>query len=103
MTFSQAEKEIFGPYFDGEKERWADPLRVRRTLDMALAGRVNDYLARMVADNPVEKGEAINAVIQAAAHAFGLKLFDPETGEGVLDSSVLNLMESYTDWENEKK
>lgn len=81
---------VVGPYFDGEKLRWADALAAWRTLERAL-GSPEQVLFALDHDAPDAALQAEAALIAAARQAFGLRPFDGATGMGVSDLAAKRL------------
>lgn len=101
--FSPAERNIFGPYYDGHGHRWADPLFVSRTLTLELGGQPNEWFAKTRSPDPVEKGEAVGRIVSACLAAFSMAPFDPATGEGADEHLLLTTLDEYLKWRDSKK
>lgn len=103
--FSDEEKAIFG-YHDGQRERYADPLVLRRTLIRACDGDL-DGLWRAAAEPETREGatpdpgaelarqDAQERFNQAVRKAFELLPFDPATGQGCTEAMVLAVWEKW--------
>lgn len=101
--FTDKEKEIFKYELpDGEK-RFVDPLRIRRKLAKATAGKIDELLQKQNSDNLGDQLDADEKLIPAVAFAFDLPMIDPKTGEGTPEQFLLNLLDEYTLWISEKK
>jgi hypothetical protein len=102
--FTDRERLIF-KYHDGERDVFADPLRVRRLFAHALDGEPNRYLERIqenAAAEPVAF-EAMERVLAATCQAFGLTPFDPATGAGCTEEKILGVLCAFQAWEDQKK
>lgn len=101
--FNEAERRIFGPYFNGVGLVFADPLRVHRLLHHCLDGEVNKQLALARSENEAERFQAWEKLIPATVYALDLKPFDPATGQGSLEQDVKAALRAYLEFMDEKK
>jgi len=122
--FTPDERTIF-KYFDGVKDKWADPTAIRRRIyqnqpDFDAVLRAynrqfydeqgknryfnDDKTPRTHADPPppaiLQMALASEEkVIAAARFAFGLPAIDPETGAGVRDDVAIKALLAWTEFE----
>lgn len=80
MADSNPRTDIF-QYHNGEKPVWGDPLRIQRLLHLALPD------APAVLQGVRNKDlAAVGKLMEAVPLAFGMKPFDPESGEGATEA-----------------
>lgn len=91
--FPTRKRQIYGPYFDGQSERYADPLAVLRRLRSLLGGDPGPALSRFHEDP-----EAEETVLAAARDALGMAGFDPRTGSGATDADVESVLRDFLDY-----
>jgi hypothetical protein len=102
--FTAADKQIFGPYWNGQANVFADPVAVRRRFQAILKGDGNSVLRAFRSDNPAESIPAGERLAAAVCAAFGLgNPFDPATGTGVLEAVWRPCLVQFLDWMDEKK
>lgn len=101
--FNEAERRIFGPYFNGAEMVFADPIRVHRRLHFMLDGETNKYLALYRSENEVERYQAKEKLLPAAIYALDMVPFDPKTGQGSLEQDVMAALRAYLEFMDEKK
>ena len=71
-------------FFDGEKPRYGDPLKIHRELYMAL-GSPDEVFAAYESDDPAAWMPAAGRIAEAARLAFPMAPFDPATGKGATE------------------
>lgn len=96
-------RQIFGPYCNGEKQVFADPIRVYRRLHHALDGDPNRYLREQKCEDRDTAFKAKERLIAAAVYAFEMQPFDACTGQGVLEEDVLPTLKAYLEYMKAKK
>lgn len=100
--FTEDERRIYGPYFNGAKEVLADPLALNRKIKALMGGNpaklVEDYNSG-IAEVAFEAGERFFAAVR---EAFGLVAFDPETGDGMTESDCLKCWNDFQSWLKKK-
>jgi hypothetical protein len=101
--FSDADRAIFGPFFNGQGMVYADPLRVYRELSLELDGDPQLWIARSRDDDPRTRLVAEGRLVQASRSAFGLAPFEPDSGQGAQDQDALTALRSYLVWLDQKK
>jgi hypothetical protein len=84
---------IFGPYWNGEKEVYADPIRVYRVLSSRLDGDINEALKRYLAD-PANN----DRVLAAASEALAMAPFDPVSGLGATVDDIERALFEFTEY-----
>jgi hypothetical protein len=100
--YSESERAVFGPYFNGERLVYADPLAVYRALTHELDGEPNKHLENLkAAEEPVQFA-AKERVLVAARKALGMVPFDDATGKGSLEQDVMAALTAYTEWMEKK-
>ena len=92
MIYSEKDRQVFGPYFDGQQSRYGDPLAINRRLTAALGGD-QSAIAKYHADP-----QAQEAVLRAARIALELVPFDPATGSGALDIDAETALRSFLEF-----
>lgn len=101
--FNEAERRIFGPYFNGVEMVYADPLRIYRQLQAALDGDTNAYLERMRSEAAADSNTAKDRVLAAVISVFGMPAFDPKTGQGTLEQDAMAVLRNYLEFMHAKK
>ena len=94
---------IFGPYWDGQHNVYADPLKVRRILKARLEGKPDVWIDRTKSPDPSEKSIAIEKISLAARDAFGMMPFSKLTGKGATETDCLRAVQLFLDWQTAKK
>ncbi len=90
-----APENAFGPYFDGQRERYADPIRVKRVLNALLGGDTQKAVERTCHEVPQVAIEAMDRLVEAACLALELVPFDSATGQGMNEISVIETYNAY--------
>lgn len=103
MIYPEHERRIFGPYWNGILQVHADPIRVYRLLTLHCGGDFNRTLASTKSADLVEKNRAFDTLLAAAVEAFGLLPFHSETGEGLTEDKIVDLVNAYTGFLASKK
>lgn len=115
--FSENERQIFGPYFNGERSVYADPIRVHRRLYYKLDGEPNRYFQRLhilkdSEGNPLppekqvpeaERFAAKERVLEAAAYALDMLPFDPTSARGATENDIMAALKMYLEFRQSKK
>jgi hypothetical protein len=100
MQFTEAERKIYQAT-DG---RFHDPLVVRRALLQTSKGQVNVLLGNAFPDlkNPpvdeLVQAEAQGTLAKIGREVFSFPDFNPETGEGALESDCLEEVTKFLEW-----
>jgi hypothetical protein len=90
-------------YFDGERERFGDPLRIRRRFYNKLDGNPKAVIEQTKSPVTEDRDEAHEKLNEALVYAFDLQPFDPATGEGVLEEDLRRLFKEFFDFLDAKK
>lgn len=90
--FPAAQRGIFGPVFNGAAMVYYDPLRVRRRLQALLGSQAGELIASW------EHLPAQEQFLGAVREAFDLPPFDPATGAGATEETVLGLWAGWQAW-----
>ena len=101
--YTDKERLIFGPYWDGAGERFADPKQAYRRLIHALDGDPNKYLRAIKSQSEPERFEAMERLIDASRAVFEMAPFDPGTGGGATDTDCLNVVRDFLHWIDDQK
>lgn len=107
--FRAEDRMVFAyPDYKTGKPVYADPLDIRRKLIYATKGKFDDFLAQQDPEKTPEKEEweraaAEEALIKAAIFAFDFKPIDPQTGEGVTQAHMRDVLQLYLQWVDQKK
>lgn len=102
--FSETDRQIFGPYWNGTVQVYADPVAVRRKFQAVLGGDANAVLRAFRSDKPEESIPAGERLAAAVCVAFGLgSPFDPATGAGVVEAVWKPCLTGWLAWMDEKK
>ncbi len=101
--FSEEERLIFGPYFDGRADVHGDPVRILRRLKTLLEGDVNKFLTQARSDVPELACIAYDRLIDATVQSFDLVGFDKVSGEGLTEDRVMSVLVSFTTWIDDVK
>jgi hypothetical protein len=100
--YTEQERLIFGPYCNGIREVYADPLRVFRRLHQMLEGEPNKFILQANSGDAVGRLRAKERLADATVYALELTPFDPETGKGVLLEQVEALLRDYLEFMEKK-
>ncbi len=98
--FSEKERQIFQYELPNGEKRYADPIAVQYELDLCCGGSLYDVTTRALSNvDPDDAVLAARNLAYAACKAFHLgKPFDPLTGEGVLHSQWMTVLNAFTEW-----
>lgn len=94
--YPEQQRKIF-QYFDGQRQVYGDPLKIRRRLN----GRLDGNLNKALADKDLSP-EHYERVLDAVVYAFDLPPFNQETGEGAVEEVVVKALTSFLDWLQKK-
>lgn len=105
--FSDQDRKIFGPIFNGREVVHIDPTRVKRKMSALCPGNLfNEHLLRW--KNPQQEVdpqlslESSEIVLDCIIKAFDLIPFDPLSGNGLSDDDVIDVWNSYSEWVKKK-
>lgn len=115
--FSDTERAIFGPYFNGIQTVYADPIRVHRRLYAKLDGDPNKWFERMRVrkdeqGNPLpedqqvplqERNSAKERVLEAGLYALDITPFDPVSARGATENDIMAALRAYLEFRAKKK
>lgn len=92
--FTDQQRTIFGPYFNGQEEVYGDPLKIHRRLCHALGGDPNAVIAE------ANKGDndARERVLDAAGWSLEMVPFDKRTGQGATEEVVDQALRQFLEW-----
>jgi hypothetical protein len=104
VPFTPAERQIFGPFWDGRTVRHADPLRIRRRLAQLLGREAPKLLEQWQAEEapPQVRIDAAEHFLWAVSEAFELPKFDPADGQGATEDVVIGVWNAFHDWLKKK-
>lgn len=102
MVFSDEQRRIFGPYFNGAQNLYADPLRVYRRLCYRLEGDPNKFIRERNSPDAQASLPARDRLLEATAFAFDMVPFDPATGKGALTQDVEKVLRDYLEYMEKK-
>lgn len=103
MLFTDNERRVYGPYFNGAQAVFGDPFKINRTLIHLLNGEPNQVIADYNSKEPCPaKFEATDKLLKAGVEAFGLIPFDAATGQGSLESDVIKVVTDFMKWCSKK-
>ena len=107
--YTSEQKNIFGPYDNGESMSFGDPYAIWRSLNFHTGGE----LIRIVEQHRATDGQgnldlvnsydATNKLITACVHAFHLKTVDHTTGKGIDEKRILELFDAFIEWLKKKE
>lgn len=112
---SEKSKKKIYKYFNGKKEIYADPFEIDWKMQHAISMEPNvDTIDSWLSPEANEKGEfdrqqisllndAYHFYIPKIIESFGLKKFDPDTGEGMVSEDIIDLWSDYLEWKFELK
>lgn len=86
---------VFGPYFDGKAEVYADPFEAYRLVWQYLDGEPNEWIDKRSSPDPETSSRATEKIVQATRYAFGVEPFDPVTGGGLLEDDLIDLLDRF--------
>lgn len=101
--FTEKERRVYGPYWNGQANIYGDPLRIHRMLVHELGGDPNAVLADYKSEMEPAQFEAANRLAKAAVIVFGLMPFDTKTGLGCLEDDCMTVLIDYMKWCGKKK
>lgn len=103
--FSETDKTIYGPYFNGVQQVYGDPIRLHRRLIHGLSGEQAQVLSDIRNKEAPEqvRFEATERFLAASVFAFELAAFDPATGQGMQENAVLALAKDFLGWIKKKE
>ena len=91
-------------YFNGEADVWGDPWAVRCKLAQALGGDLPAIVEQFNdRENEARALAAAEKLVAAARVAFGMKPFDPETGEGATHGHCVEAYRAFVEFCEAKK
>jgi len=99
LVFAYPEFKAY-PEFPHGKPVYADPLDLRRKLVYTTKGKFDQFLDDQDPEKTPDKQEweraaSEEAIIKAAIFAFDFKPIDPQTGEGVTQAYMLDVLRLY--------
>lgn len=97
-----AERAVFGPYLDGEKMRYGDPLAISRRLNQAAGGDVNRVIEDDRSEDPAVSGPAREKLLAAARFALEMVPFDILTGRGAQEGDIMAALRLFLEWVQKK-
>src|SRR5258708_2968626 len=100
--FSEAQRRIFGPYFNGVTAIYADPLKAHRRLSYELGGDPEAVGIRANSEDQTEKFKARAMLLAATVKALDMVPFDPQTGQGASEVDVWAAYNSFVDFLEKK-
>lgn len=100
--FTDDEKRIFQYALNGET-LYADPLRIKRLLQIGTNGQFDQLVEQQREGGEVEQAEANGILAQATAAAFRFPLLDPKTGSGFTEGESIDLLRRFLEWIEQKK
>lgn len=95
MPYTEDERAVYGPYWNGEKEVFADPLAVYRGLISATEGDPNYWIGKARSGTLAEQAAAWDKLVPAARSALGLVAFDADTGKGATEAEVRKALSDF--------
>lgn len=84
-------------------QRYGDPLAIERKLRMLLGGDGSGILEQYHSPMPEISLPAAEKFFAAVAYAFGVPPFDPATGQGFMESDLINLWNGFQEWRKKKQ
>ena len=96
------ETKCFGPYWDGHANVYADPVRVHWRLHTYLDGDPDANFAKMF-ESGHDQAAYREKVENAVRKAFDLSPFSRETGEGLDQQDVIDLLDRFIEYRDTKK
>ena len=97
------ERTIFGPYWTGSAQRFADPLMIRLRYQHACNGKYDEMVANLRSKDPDTLFKAYDGLIKSTWYAFELEPFDPATGKGTTPTDTVELAKRFAAWQAEVK
>jgi hypothetical protein len=95
-------REIF-EYCDGQQNRFGDPMRIDRLLSVSLGGDRQAAYARAQSPDPGIAEKGMETLLNGIAKAFDVARYNDKSGQGVMEEQLLELLDKFIDWKNEKK
>jgi hypothetical protein len=95
-------RKIFGPYHNGSRLVYGDPLKIHRRLTVALKGDPNKVISDSKDPNYQVAAVATEKLARAATEAFDLLPLDPQTGQGATEDEALSVLATFNEWLEKK-
>ena len=95
-------QDIF-PYYDGERNRWADPFAVDRILSSYLDGDPTGYREKSLSPIAEISNPAVERMKQAICAAFKLPPFNETDGTGTREDALWEVFDNFVTWRQKKK
>lgn len=96
-------REIFEYQDETGRQKFADPIRVLRTLEFRCEGDVDETVRLARSENPELAFPATDRLLDGIREAFALPAFDAETGQGAVEDFLLDLYADFLVWMAKKK
>lgn len=96
-------REIYGPYFNGEEQLFADPLSAYRKLIFHLDGKPRETVEESKSEDVEVSYPAKEKLVEAARAAFYLAPFNPRDGSGARDEDAWVVLVDFLNWVTKKK
>jgi len=100
--YSESDRNIFGPFYNGSEMVHADPLRIRRLLVHELGGDLNAVLSQAHAEEEPVRFQARDQLLSAARIAFDMTPFNPATGAGAVEADLWAALTAFLDFIEKK-
>ena len=100
--FTDDEKRIFQYQLNGTT-LYADPLRIKRLLQIGTGGQFDQLVEQQRDGNEVQQAEANGILASATAAAFKFPLLDPKSGNGFTEGEAIDLLRRFLEWVEQKK
>src|SRR5574341_2178294 len=100
--FAERERDIFGPYWDGVKNVFGDPMAIYRKFRHELGEEPNKVFADAHSDIEQIRFEARNKVVQAVMTAFNMVPFNSDDGTGAKERDCNRVLADFIDWIEKK-
>jgi len=98
MRYSEEERKIFGPYYNGAEDVYADQIRAYRQFMVALDGDPNSVIKQTKDENKILSAQAKMKLADATRAALSMIPFDTMSGYGATDSDFLKVAAEYLEW-----
>lgn len=97
--YRRLQRALLFSFWDGQKVRRVDGERLWRAL------RANKTLTDPLIEAAVQRDDpaAVETYLAAAAELFGVERYDPQTGRGLTDAELAQLLVRFAEWVAQKK
>ena len=94
---------IFGPYWNGKEEVYADPFKALRLLQACCNGELENVVKDANSEDAKLSSDAKGLLAEAVYLAFELYPLNTVSGQGITEEEALSVYKQFTNGTNKKK